>query len=376
MTVFRSFSWGNWDREVPELAHLATFVSLDYTKTHTLDAHYNGGFEFVYSVGGKFGFVVEGQPVTIRPGEAMMTCPWQLHAGRQGLFGPGKLIWCTILPEDCTPQGKLKWGPWCQMSELEQQHMGRTFALNKNPYLGKVPKLAGLLDDLQQDLCDQPPAYVAHINSILHGIIILAYRHFLSRDPEVEQQTPPCIRDIIEAIEKAPERAWSLTDICKQTKVGATTTIKWFKELTGYTPHQYVLRMRVEKAKELLLSSSSSITDIAYQLRFESSSHLTKWFKRQMDTTPSDFRKTASAETHSHYYIRLTVSAAADLLMRGASIKRALRAGEPWGIKPEELPELFLGFKDVEMKDYRSHMQTREHLTDPVRKGLVNNSRR
>ncbi|WP_013321019.1 helix-turn-helix domain-containing protein [Gloeothece verrucosa] len=64
-----------------------------------------------------------------------------------------------------------------------------------------------------------------------------------------------------------------------------------FKEMTGLTPHQYVIRQRVERAKQLLLQSKMSINDVAIACGFTHQSHLHRHFKRLIGVTPSAFRE-------------------------------------------------------------------------------------
>jgi len=62
-----------------------------------------------------------------------------------------------------------------------------------------------------------------------------------------------------------------------------------FKRATGLAPHQYVIRRRVEKAKQLLVSTQSDVADIAVQTGFCDQSHLTTHFKRVYGVTPRVF---------------------------------------------------------------------------------------
>ena len=64
-----------------------------------------------------------------------------------------------------------------------------------------------------------------------------------------------------------------------------------FKQSTGYAPHQYVIRCRVERAKKLLLQEKLTIADIAYSLGFAHQSHLNRHFKRLVGVTPKKFRQ-------------------------------------------------------------------------------------
>jgi AraC family transcriptional regulator len=63
-----------------------------------------------------------------------------------------------------------------------------------------------------------------------------------------------------------------------------------FKQSTGYTPHQYVISQRIERAKELLKKTDLSITEIAYLLGFSTPAHFTHHFRRKTGIRPSEMR--------------------------------------------------------------------------------------
>ncbi|NER14721.1 AraC family transcriptional regulator [Leptobacterium flavescens] len=63
-----------------------------------------------------------------------------------------------------------------------------------------------------------------------------------------------------------------------------------FKKTYDYTPHQYLTRVRIDRAKELL-SSDMSITDTCFAVGFESISSFTALFKRYTGSTPSGFQQ-------------------------------------------------------------------------------------
>jgi AraC family transcriptional regulator len=60
---------------------------------------------------------------------------------------------------------------------------------------------------------------------------------------------------------------------------------------SGLSPHQYLLQMRVDKAKAQLLNLSLKITDIAIECGFSDSSHFTKVFSRCTGFSPSYWRQ-------------------------------------------------------------------------------------
>jgi AraC family transcriptional regulator len=68
-----------------------------------------------------------------------------------------------------------------------------------------------------------------------------------------------------------------------------------FKQSTGLAPHQYLVQVRVERAKGLLIHSRESVTSIALQVGFCDQSHFATHFKRAYGVTPRSFRQRATS---------------------------------------------------------------------------------
>lgn len=69
---------------------------------------------------------------------------------------------------------------------------------------------------------------------------------------------------------------------------------RFFKKVTGTTFKEYLLRIRIDKAKELLMKYNMSVTEIAYQVGFENLSYFFRVFKRFTKLNPMEFRKLSS----------------------------------------------------------------------------------
>lgn len=66
---------------------------------------------------------------------------------------------------------------------------------------------------------------------------------------------------------------------------------KAFKTTYGITPHKWLSKARIERAKSLLLESELSVVDIAMQCGFVDQSHLTRVFSRQVGAPPARWRR-------------------------------------------------------------------------------------
>ncbi len=64
-----------------------------------------------------------------------------------------------------------------------------------------------------------------------------------------------------------------------------------FRHETGYPPLDYLIRLRLQKARLLLLAGSDNVTEISLKCGFATPSHFAASFQRQYGTTPTDYRK-------------------------------------------------------------------------------------
>jgi AraC family transcriptional regulator len=65
---------------------------------------------------------------------------------------------------------------------------------------------------------------------------------------------------------------------------------KAFKQSVGESPHQFVLRQRIERAKEFLGKSQLSVLEASARTGFVDQSHFSKVFRRFVGVAPSDYR--------------------------------------------------------------------------------------
>ena len=71
-----------------------------------------------------------------------------------------------------------------------------------------------------------------------------------------------------------------------------------FSELEGSTIERFYIVNRIERVKELIVYEDLSLSDIAYQLKFSSVSHLCQQFKKVTGETPSDFKKLCESDSY------------------------------------------------------------------------------
>lgn len=66
---------------------------------------------------------------------------------------------------------------------------------------------------------------------------------------------------------------------------------KVYRRVRGYSPAEYLQRIRIKEAKRLLVETALAVSVIAGKVGFSSPSHFTVWFKKEAGCSPRDYRE-------------------------------------------------------------------------------------
>lgn len=99
------------------------------------------------------------------------------------------------------------------------------------------------------------------------------------------------VRRINEYIVEHLGRDIQISELAALCAMGRTTFHQRFKTTMHMTPHQYVMRLRVTTAKEMLGASTLPLAEIGFACGFSDQAHFATLFKRITGTTPASFRR-------------------------------------------------------------------------------------
>jgi transcriptional regulator GlxA family with amidase domain len=86
-------------------------------------------------------------------------------------------------------------------------------------------------------------------------------------------------------------RKIALDEIAEVLNSSSSNFRHLFKKETGITPVEYLIRLRMKKARELLKTTFLSVKQVTAASGYNTKSHFTRHFKRQFGVTPSEYRK-------------------------------------------------------------------------------------
>lgn len=157
------------------------------------------------------------------------------------------------------------------------------------------PSSQRLIDELKEFMTEYEeaiPGFDAMMKATALKITHLVIRQFL------EIKHPDCVIIHRMAINKALDflnekygEKISIRDLATSAGCSVSHFSRLFKDETGIAPSDYVMKVRLDRAKRMLRADEMSVTQIALACGFNSSAYFSHCFSRAFGISPSDFRK-------------------------------------------------------------------------------------
>jgi YesN/AraC family two-component response regulator len=114
----------------------------------------------------------------------------------------------------------------------------------------------------------------------------------LSNQVVVQQDNaePPVITRAKEYIHEHQTEELSLGQVARAVNTSTFYFCKMFKKVTGINFTDYLSRVRIEKSKNLLLNPNLRVSEIAFEVGFQSLTHFNRVFKKILGQSPTEYR--------------------------------------------------------------------------------------
>jgi AraC family transcriptional regulator len=155
-------------------------------------------------------------------------------------------------------------------------------------------QVSQLIRLLHQEMSRHRETSTVYLHGVAQALAVHLVRHYRDKDVELKAANAlPAykLHRVIERMTEGLENSFSLTLLAAEAGMSDFHFSRLFRRATGQSPSQYFIQMRMEKARQLLRSSSLSIIDVALEVGYTSPGHFAHVFKRHTGQTPRDYRQ-------------------------------------------------------------------------------------
>lgn len=251
--------------------------------------------EIVLILDGTALHLLNGEKVTVKAGDLLVIHPGYTHAYDQtgeleliNIIYDSRKLFLPVLdgyslplfryffpdgsePVNCTAK------PLLQLNQDEQR------------------KLIGMIHEMDTELRESHLGCGLYSLSLLIEIIVTVCR--LAGAKNQEKLTPFRIGEVLSYMNTHYQQSVSIDSLARRACMSRRNFFLQFKSTTGCSPVQYLVKLRIMHASELLLYSALSIGDIAWKCGFSDGNYFCRKFREGTGVSPRRFRLKHRSET-------------------------------------------------------------------------------
>ncbi len=257
------------------------------TETHPryeMPFHWHYEYEFIHVQSGTFTVFVNEGSYTLEAGDSALLFGGSVHGGQ-----PNNASYSCLVFDYATLCSK-NFSELAKTISLFETYDLSIYIMRKDMPLAPIAKQ--LFEAFQGNSLD-----ATHKLEILGSTFLLmgGILSKLKEEAKLSLNAKPNkhmerIKNVLSYMKQNYAEHITLDILAEKADLNAKYLCRYFKQLTGRTPIDYLLYYRMECACEQLIFTDSSITEIALSCGFNDMSYFTKKFRQLKNTTPQSYR--------------------------------------------------------------------------------------
>lgn len=231
---------------------------------------------------GRCQIVIEGEPVDLEPGDFAFLAPGVDHRLRSAdADAPRTLMLCG----------------YCQFDAIENDAVLRALprhVLLHQQELDQWPWLSRTLEHLSAEYMSDEPGNELTVNKLTEVLLVQLLRADFGRSGKegiVAALQDKRLARALTAIHADSGKDWTIGTAAEQASMSRSGFARKFRELLDASFFDYLSRLRMRNARDLLRNSNMPIADIAERVGYQSDISFVKAFKKLHGVTPRRYRQ-------------------------------------------------------------------------------------
>jgi AraC-like DNA-binding protein len=156
-------------------------------------------------------------------------------------------------------------------------------------------EITGLIQQLCEESVNRQAGYHYIVESISTQIMVKLLRELIGNMPPLVKERNytdgKTVNRVIEFFRESYNKPYSMQIVAQMANLSPYHFIRIFKAHTGKTPYCFLMDIKLEKARTLLMDRRLTITDVSDMCGFTNLNHFGSVFKRKTGMSPSEYRK-------------------------------------------------------------------------------------
>ena len=284
-------AWGTILNKANFLPVIVKNLERVHDTSWSMDPNRHDNFEMVYMKKGRASFEINGEPVPIGPNDIIIIKPEQYHKFIVESEAGCEFIVLNFKFENRTSEEFSEVSLHDFLHFVQSREAGAYISLKVSQKNEIITLLNRILRERQSNEIE---------SDFLSHLLVLELFALLSRALKMEwennfREKSPKLRELIRIsvnyIHNHFERNISLDDIARYVFLSPGYFIRAFKEETGQSPISYLIKIRIDRAMEMLADTDDKIIDIALAVGFSNQQRFNEMFKKLVHMTPMQYRK-------------------------------------------------------------------------------------
>jgi AraC-like DNA-binding protein len=154
----------------------------------------------------------------------------------------------------------------------------------------KLQQFEAIFRRMEREVKDEQVGFdLVLLSCVLEIFVLISREYALDHNPQVRSLFR--LGNLVTRLENESDQQWTIARICRIAGMAPSTLLPTFKEVTGYSPIAYLLKVRLGKAAEALQNTDDAVSEIAEYTGFSDSNYFSRQFRKRYNASPRSYRE-------------------------------------------------------------------------------------